>query len=78
MERMNSQQGIHSSKQYGYKRSDSTASKKGFFSHTNTFGQNDMASRLNYQIKKDKELASNDFLNYEKTRWPCYKDMVLR
>ena len=52
MERMNSQQGIHSSKQYGYKRSDSTASKKGFFSHTNTFGQNDMASRLNYRSRR--------------------------
>ena len=37
-----------------------------------------MMNRLTYQIKKDKEIASNDFLSYEKIRWPCYKDMVMR
>ena len=78
MERINSQPGMSSSKQHGYKRSDSTASKKGFFSHTSTLGANDTMTRLNYQIKKDREMASNDFLNYEKIRWPCYKDMVLK
>ena len=37
-----------------------------------------MLNRLTYQIKKDKDAAVNDFLSYEKIRWPCYKDMVLR
>ena len=60
----------------GLKRSDSSTSKTRFFSHQSP--QNDILSRLTYQIKKDKEIAVNDFLSYEKIRWPCYKDMVLR
>ena len=30
------------------------------------------------KIKKDKDMAANDFLSYDKIRWPCFKDMVLR
>ena len=41
-------------------------------------GQSEAQNRLTYQLKKDKDMAANDFLSYDKIRWPCFKDMVLR
>ena len=38
----------------------------------------DVTARLQQQIRREKEQASNDYLVYEKIRWPCYKDMVYR
>lgn len=44
--------------------------------HKQRFG--DVAARLQQQIKREKEQASNDFLSYEKIRWPHYKDVIFR
>lgn len=38
----------------------------------------DAAARLQHTIKREKEQASNDFLSYEKIRWPHYKEVIYR
>ena len=38
----------------------------------------DVAARLQHQIKREKEQASNDYLSYEKLRWPHYKEVIYR
>ena len=42
----------------------------------NRFG--DVAARLQHQIKREKEQASNDYLSFEKIRWPHYKEVIYR
>ena len=38
----------------------------------------DVAARLQHQIKREKEQASNDYLSFEKIRWPHYKEVIYR
>ena len=58
----------------------SSASRQGLrrTSSVNKQRFTDIAARLQQQIKREKEQASNDFLSYEKIRWPHYKDVIFR
>ena len=61
-------QGSNLSRQQSFRRQNSV-SKQRF---------TDVAARLQHQIKREKEQASNDFLSYEKLRWTHYKDIIYR
>lgn len=59
---------------------DSNASRQGL-RRMNSINKNrftDVAARLQHQIKREKEQASNDYLSYEKLRWPHYKEVIYR
>ena len=38
----------------------------------------DIVSKLQFQIKREKETAQNEQIIYDKVRWPCYKEMIFR
>ena len=59
---------------------DSNASRQGL-RRMNSINKNrftDVAARLQHQIKREKDQASNDYLSYEKIRWPHYKEVIYR
>ena len=57
-----------------------TSSRSGL-RRTNSFGKNrfqETSNRLVHLLKREKEQAQQEFLSYEKIRWPAYKELVYR
>lgn len=57
-----------------------TSSRHGL-RRTNSFGKNrfqETSNRLVHLLKREKEQAQQEFLSYEKIRWPAYKELVYR